>query len=97
MYFSTNLLWSTNGFISIPNFHPNAPCTLPSLIPFQFFSAWRKVYDLQPYVRILLIQAMEEICNQIDVGSVHGWICHSRFVPHCLVREDKACDVDEAF
>ncbi len=52
--------------------------------------AWRwMVYDLQPYVRISLIQAMKEACDLIDSGSVQGWIRHSRrFFPHCLWRED---------
>lgn len=75
---------------------------LPPYSPFlnpieEFFSAWRwKVYDLQPYVRIPLIQAMEEACDQIVAGSVQGWIRHSRrFFPRCLAREDIACDVDE--
>ncbi|XP_058258311.1 uncharacterized protein LOC131361293 [Hemibagrus wyckioides] len=75
---------------------------LPPYSPFlnpieEFFSAWWwKVYDLQPYVRIPLIPAMEEACGLIDAGSVQGWIRHSRrFFPRCLVREDIACDVDE--
>ncbi|KAK3561613.1 hypothetical protein QTP86_010689 [Hemibagrus guttatus] len=75
---------------------------LPPYSPFlnpieEFFSAWRrKVYDLQPYVRIPLIQAMEEACDLIDAGSVQGWIRHSRrFFARCLAREDITCDVDE--
>ncbi|RXN20615.1 insertion element IS630 putative 39 kDa -like protein [Labeo rohita] len=64
----------------------------------EFFSAWRwKVYDRQPFVRMPLVQAMEEACDEIDVGAIQGWIRHSRrFFPRCLAREDIACDVDEA-
>ncbi|KAL7877278.1 hypothetical protein SRHO_G00039210 [Serrasalmus rhombeus] len=63
----------------------------------KFFSAWRwKVYDWQPFGRMPLVQAMEEACNEIDVGVIQGWIRHSRcFFPRCLAREDIACDVDE--
>ncbi|GAA6075986.1 uncharacterized protein LOC122881522, partial [Tachysurus ichikawai] len=39
--------------------------------------------------------AMEEACDEIDVGAIQGWIRHSRrFFPQCLA--DIACDVDEA-
>ncbi|XP_060715042.1 uncharacterized protein LOC132838616 isoform X2 [Tachysurus vachellii] len=76
---------------------------LPPYSPFlnqieEFFSAWRwKVYDRQPFVRMPLVQAMEEACDEIDVGAIQGWIRHSRrFFPRCLAREDIACDVDEA-
>ncbi|KAL7842660.1 hypothetical protein SRHO_G00243490 [Serrasalmus rhombeus] len=41
--------------------------------------------------------AMEEACDEIDVGAIQGWIRYSRrFFPQCLAREDIACDVDEA-
>ncbi|XP_048014158.1 uncharacterized protein LOC125247038 [Megalobrama amblycephala] len=72
------------------------------LLTTQHFSrilfAWRwKVYDRQPFVRMPLVQAMEEACDEIDVGAIQGWIRHSRrFFPRCLAREDIACDVDEA-
>ncbi len=76
---------------------------LPPYSPFlnpieELFSAWRwKVYDRQPFVRMPLVQAMEEACDEIDVGAIQGWIRHSRcFFPRCLAREDIACDVDEA-
>ncbi|XP_047676533.1 uncharacterized protein LOC113637723 [Tachysurus fulvidraco] len=74
---------------------------LPPHSPFlnpieEFFSAWRwKVYDWQPFVCMPLVQAMEEACDEIDVGAIQGWIRHSRhFFPRCLAREDIACDVD---
>ncbi|XP_048855527.1 uncharacterized protein LOC125723169 isoform X9 [Brienomyrus brachyistius] len=70
----------------------------PFLNPIEeFFSAWRwKVYDLRPYDRLPLIQAMEQACDQIDAASVQGWIRHSRrFFQRCLANEDIACDVDE--
>ncbi|KAK3572373.1 hypothetical protein QTP86_032609 [Hemibagrus guttatus] len=99
IYLSTDLLLSKTGFMIIHSFHSNTSHhTLLSSTPLKsFFSAWLwKVYDLQPYVRIPLIQAMEEACDLIDAGSVQGWIRHSRrFCPRCLVREDIACDVDE--
>ena len=45
---------------------------------------------------MLLLQAMEEACRDIDMGSVQGWIRHARqYFLHCLAREDIACDVDE--
>ncbi|XP_016112695.1 uncharacterized protein [Sinocyclocheilus grahami] len=76
---------------------------LPPYSPFlnpieELFSAWRwKVYDRQPFVRMPLVQAMEEACDEIDVGAIQGSIRHSRrFFPRCLAREDIACDVDEA-
>ncbi len=76
---------------------------LPPYSPFlnpieEFFSAWWwKVYDLQPYVQMALIQAMEEACDQIEAASIQGWIRHSnRFFPRCLANENTACDVDEA-
>ncbi len=92
------------------SFHRAAPVQnwflvqyLPPYSPFlnpieEFFSAWRwKVYDRQPFVRMPLVQAMEEACDEIDVGAIQGWIRHSRrFFPRCLAREDIACDVDEA-
>ncbi|KAL0146999.1 hypothetical protein M9458_057523 [Cirrhinus mrigala] len=75
---------------------------LPPYSPFlnpieEFFSAWRwKVYDLRPYDRLPLIQAMEQACDQIEAASVQGWIRHSRrFFQRCLANEDIACDVDE--
>ncbi|XP_045550324.1 uncharacterized protein [Salmo salar] len=57
---------------------------LPPYSPFlnpieELFSAWRwKVYDRQPFVRMPLAQAMEEACDEIDVGAIQGWIRHSR-------------------
>ncbi|XP_045555739.1 uncharacterized protein [Salmo salar] len=64
---------------------------LPPYSPFlnpieELFSAWRwKVYDRQPFVRMPLVQAMEEACDEIDVGAIQGWIRHSRrFFPRCL-------------
>ncbi|XP_073704232.1 uncharacterized protein [Garra rufa] len=75
---------------------------LPPYSPFlnaieEFFSAWRwKVYDRQPHARMTLLQAMEEACGDIEVGSIQGWIRHTRrYFPRCLAREDIACDVDE--
>ncbi|XP_034152906.1 uncharacterized protein LOC114840851 [Esox lucius] len=75
---------------------------LPPYSPFlnpieEFFSAWRwKVYDRLPHVRVPLLRAMEEACGDIEVGSIHGWIRHTRrYFPRCLGREDIACDVDE--
>ncbi len=64
----------------------------------EFFSAWWwKIYDLQPYVQMPLIQAMEEACDQIEAASKQGCIRHSkRFFPRCLANENIACDVDEA-
>ncbi|XP_034145215.1 uncharacterized protein LOC117593610 [Esox lucius] len=63
----------------------------------RLFSAWRwKVYDRLPHVRVPLLRAMEEACGDIEVGSIHGWIRHTRrYFPRCLAREDIACDVDE--
>ncbi|XP_049319442.1 uncharacterized protein LOC125780972 [Astyanax mexicanus] len=76
---------------------------LPPYSPFlnpieEFFSAWRwKVYDRQPFVRMPLLQAMEEACDEIDVGAIQGWIRHSRrFFPQCLAKDNIACDVDVA-
>ncbi len=75
---------------------------LPPYSPFlnpieEFFSAWRwKVYDLRPYDRLPLIQAMEQACDHIEAASVQGWIRHTRrFFQRCLANEDIACDVDE--
>ncbi len=75
---------------------------LPPYNPFlnaieEFFSAWRwKVYDWQPHARMTLLQAMEEACGDIEVGSIQGWIRHTRqYFPRCLACEDIACDVDE--
>ncbi len=57
---------------------------LPPYSPFlnaieEFFSAWRwKVYDQQPHVRMTLLQVMEEACGDIEVGSIQGWIRHTR-------------------
>ncbi|XDV47331.1 hypothetical protein PO909_016999 [Leuciscus waleckii] len=75
---------------------------LPPYSPFlnaieEFFSAWRwKVYDRQPHACMTLLQAMEEACGDIEVGSIQGWIRHTRrYFPRCLAREDIACDVDE--
>ena len=64
----------------------------------EFFSAWRwKVFDRQPFVHMPLVQAVEESCDETDVGAIQGWIRHSRhFFPRCLAREDIASDVDEA-
>lgn len=57
----------------------------------------RKVVDRQPSVHMPLLQAMEEACEETDVGAIQGWIRHSRcFVPRCLARENVACDVDKA-
>ncbi len=63
----------------------------------EFFSAWRwKVYDLRPYDRLPLIQAMEQACDHIEAAFVQGWIRHTRrFFQRCLANEDIACDVDE--
>lgn len=88
-----------NWFVDHPQFLVQyLPPYSPFLNPIEeFFSAWRwKVYDRQPYVRMPLLQAMEEACDDIDVGAIQGWIRHSRrFFPRCLAREDIACDVDE--
>ncbi|XP_057190577.1 uncharacterized protein LOC130554746 [Triplophysa rosa] len=68
---------------------------LPPYSPFltaikKFFSVWRwKVYDRQPHARMTLLQAMEEACGDIEVGSIRGWILHTRlYFPRCLARED---------
>ncbi|XP_072554161.1 uncharacterized protein [Paramormyrops kingsleyae] len=88
-----------NWFANNPHF---IVLYLPPYSPFlnpieEFFSAWRwKVYDHQPHVREGLLQAMEEACEEVDVGAIQGWIRHSRrFFPRCLAREDVACEVDE--
>ncbi|XP_027008009.2 uncharacterized protein LOC113646166 [Tachysurus fulvidraco] len=69
--------WFTN--------HNNfTPLYLPPYSPFlnaieELFSAWRwKVYDRQPHARMPLLQAMEEACGDIEVGSIQGWIRHTR-------------------
>ena len=81
--------WFTN--------HANFTLYLPPYSPFlnpieELFSAWRwKVYDRQPHARMPLLQAMEEACGDIDVGSVQGWIRHARrYFPRCLAR-DRYC------
>ncbi len=68
---------------------------LPPYPPFlnpmeEFFSVWRwKVYDLRPYDRLPLIQAMEQACDHIEAASVQGWIRHTRrFFQRCLANED---------
>ncbi|XP_063324685.1 uncharacterized protein LOC134634684 [Pelmatolapia mariae] len=75
---------------------------LPAYSPFlnpieELFSAWRwKVYDREPYVRVHLLQAMEEACLDISVDACQGWIRHARgFYPRCLAGANIACDVDE--
>ncbi len=75
---------------------------LPPYRPFlntieEFFSAWWwKVYDRQPHARMTLLQAMEETCGDIEVGSIQGWIRHTRqYFPRCLACEDITCDVDK--
>jgi len=73
MYISTDLLWSKTAFISIHSFHSNTSHhTLPSLNPLRrgLFLAW-KVYNLQPYVRICLIQEKAwpnwcRVCARMD-------------------------------
>lgn len=75
------------------------PAYSPSLNPIEeFFSAWRwKVYDRDPYIRVHLLQAMEEACLDITVEACQGWIRHARvfFSPCCLAGANIACDVDE--
>lgn len=62
-----------------------------------FTARWRKVVDRQPSVLMPLLQAMEEACEETDVGAIQGRIRHSRCIaPRCLAREDVACDVDKA-
>ena len=87
--------WFTNHprFLALP---------LPPYSPFlnaieEFFSAWRwKVYARNPQAQIPLIQAMEEACGDIAPEAFQGWIRHTRrYFPHCLARENIACDVDE--
>ncbi|XP_019203725.1 uncharacterized protein LOC109195670 [Oreochromis niloticus] len=75
---------------------------LPAYSPFlnpieELFSARRwKVYDREPYVRVHLLQAMEEACLDISVDACQGWIRHARgFYPRCLAGANIACDVDE--
>lgn len=89
-----------NGFADHPPFLAQyLPPYSPFLNPIEeLFSAWRwKVYDRQPFVRMPLVQAMEEACDEIDVGAIQGWIRHSRrFFPRCLARGDITCDVEEA-
>ncbi|KAI7794739.1 hypothetical protein IRJ41_025968 [Triplophysa rosa] len=78
--------------------HHNLPPYLPFLNPIEeFFSAWRwRVYGRQPHARMLLLQAMEEACGDIEVRSIHEWIRHTRrYFPCCLAGENIACDVDE--
>ena len=54
------------------------------------------MYDRQPLARLPLLQAMDEACRDIEVGSVQGWIRHIRqYFPHCLASDDIASDVDE--
>src|SRR4029434_4557371 len=62
-----------------------------------FFSAWRwKGYERNPQAQLPLIQAMEEACGDIAPELFQGWIRHTRrYFPHCLARENIACDVDE--
>ncbi len=85
------VIWD-NIFAVVQNwFHKCPQFSLQYLPPYiPFFLAWRwMVYDLQPYVRISLIQAMEEACDLLDSGSVQGWIRHLRiFFPHGLAREN---------
>ncbi len=58
------------------------PAYSPFLNPIEFFSAWRwKVYDRDPYMRVNLLQAMEEACFDITVESCQGWIRHTRGFP----------------
>lgn len=69
---------------------------MPPYSPFlnpieELFSSWCwKVYDRQPHARLPLLQAMEEACGDIEMGSVQG-----RYFPRCPARDDIACDVDE--
>ena len=88
-----------NWFTNHPQFEV---LYLPPYTPFlnpieEFFSAWRWcVYDRQPHARMPLLQAMEQACGDINIGSIHGWIRHTRqYFPRCLAEENIACDVDE--
>ena len=84
------------------NHHQFEVLYLPPYTPFlnpieDFFSAWRwRVYDRQPHACMPLLQAMEQACGDIDLGSIHGWIRHTRqYFPQSLAGENIACDVDE--
>ncbi|XP_051991322.1 uncharacterized protein LOC127650147 [Xyrauchen texanus] len=69
----------------------------PFLNPIEEFFSWRwKVYERQPYTRVNLLQAMGLACGDIGVEACQAWIRHARgFLPHCLARQNVACDVDE--
>jgi transposase len=75
---------------------------LPPYTPFlnpieELFSAWRwRIYDRQPHARMPFLLAMEQACADNDLGSIHGWIRHTRqYFPRFLAGENIACDVDE--
>jgi hypothetical protein len=56
----------------------------------------RNIIDHQPHFRMPLLQAMEQACGDIDLGSIYGWIRHTRqYIPRCLAGENIGCDVDE--
>ena len=57
---------------------------LPPYSPFlnpieECFSMWRwNVYDLNPYTRVNIVQAMELACGDMGVKCFQGWIKHTR-------------------
>lgn len=54
-----------------------------------FLAWWWKFYNLQPYVRMSLTRVMKDEGDQIDEGSIQGWIPHSTsFLPCCHVRDN---------
>ena len=74
------------------------PPYTPFLNPIEeLFSAWRwRIYDRQPHARMPFLLAMEQACADNDLGSIHGWIRHTRqYFPRFLAGENIACDVDE--
>lgn len=43
-----------------------------------------------------LLEAMQQVCDDITVESCQGWVWHNRgFFPCCLARENIACGVEE--
>ncbi len=80
------VIWDNVSFhraALVRNWFTAHPCFLvvylPPYSPFlnpieEFFSAWRwKVYDWNPQMRIPLLQAMEDACEDIAADAFHGW------------------------
>lgn len=54
------------------------------------------MYVRNPQMPAPLLQATEDACGDIAADAFHSWIRHARkYFPHCLARENVACDVDE--